>query len=68
VLGIDIETCPVCGGATRIIACIEDPAVIEKILAHRCKSGGRSGCPAAALPGAACAAVRLSPAPAGDAH
>jgi len=32
--GIDIETCPVCGGAMRIIACIEDPAVIEKILAH----------------------------------
>ena len=24
--GIDIETCQVCGGAMRIIACIEDPA------------------------------------------
>jgi len=34
VFGIDIETCPVCGGAMRIIACIEDPLVIEKILAH----------------------------------
>jgi hypothetical protein len=34
VFGIDIETCPACGGAMRIIACIEDPAVIEKILAH----------------------------------
>ena len=33
VFGIDIETCPTCGGAMRIIACIEDPAVIEKILA-----------------------------------
>ena len=32
--GIDIETCPVCGGAMRIVACIEDPVVIEKILAH----------------------------------
>jgi hypothetical protein len=31
---IDIETCSVCGGAMRIIACIEDPVVIEKILAH----------------------------------
>ena len=31
VFGIDIETCPACGGALRIIACIEDPAVIEKI-------------------------------------
>ena len=26
VFGIDIETCPACGGALRIIACIEDPA------------------------------------------
>ena len=34
VFGIDIETCPACGGAMRIIACIEDAAVIEKILAH----------------------------------
>jgi pyruvate/2-oxoglutarate dehydrogenase complex dihydrolipoamide acyltransferase (E2) component len=34
VFGIDIETCSVCGGAVRIIACIEDPVVIEKILAH----------------------------------
>ena len=32
VFGIDIETCPVCGGALRTLACIEDPAVIEKIL------------------------------------
>ena len=34
VFGIDIETCPACGGALRILACIEDPVVIEKILAH----------------------------------
>ena len=34
VFGIDIETCPACGGAVRIIACIEDAAVIEKILTH----------------------------------
>jgi hypothetical protein len=34
VFGIDIETCSVCGGAMRIIACIDDPAVIEKIRAH----------------------------------
>ena len=34
VFGIDIEACSVCGGAMRIIACIEDPVVIEKILAH----------------------------------
>ena len=34
VFGIDIETCPACGGAVRIIACIEDPVIIEKILTH----------------------------------
>jgi hypothetical protein len=31
---IDIETCPECGGAVKVIACIEDPVVIEKILTH----------------------------------
>ena len=31
VFGIDIETCPARGGALRIIACIEDPAMIKKI-------------------------------------
>jgi hypothetical protein len=34
VFKIDIETCDHCGGAVKIIACIEDPAVIEKILTH----------------------------------
>ena len=33
-VGIDIETCPACGGVVRIIASIEDPDVIEKILKH----------------------------------
>ena len=28
------ETCCACGGAVRIIACIGDPVVIDKILAH----------------------------------
>ena len=28
------ETCRACGGALRVIACIEDPVVIEKILSH----------------------------------
>jgi hypothetical protein len=31
---IDIEACPVCGGAVQIIACIEDPVVIEKTLTN----------------------------------
>jgi hypothetical protein len=34
VFGIDVETCTACGGAMRIVACIEDPAVIKAILAH----------------------------------
>jgi len=31
---IDIETCEKCKGPVKIIACVEDPAVIEKILKH----------------------------------
>jgi len=34
VFNIELETCPVCAGAVQIIACIRDPVVIEKILAH----------------------------------
>jgi hypothetical protein len=32
VFNIDIETCSKCGGAVKVIACIEDPVVIDKIL------------------------------------
>lgn len=39
VFGIDIETCPACGGAMKVIACIEDPVVIRQILAHLEKAG-----------------------------
>jgi hypothetical protein len=34
VFKVDIERCSACGGTARIIACIEDPAVIEKILTY----------------------------------
>lgn len=34
VFNIDIETCSECGGAVRVIASIEDPLVIRKILAY----------------------------------
>ena len=33
-LYIDIETCSECGGAVKLIACIDDPMVIKKILVH----------------------------------
>lgn len=46
VFGIDIETCPACGGAVRIIACTEDPVVIQKILGHlKSKDAIREPCP-----------------------
>jgi hypothetical protein len=31
---IDIETGPDCGGTLRVIACIEEPALIARILGH----------------------------------
>jgi hypothetical protein len=34
VFAIDIERCEQCGGRVRIIAALEDPEVIEKILRH----------------------------------
>jgi hypothetical protein len=43
VFDIDIEHCPNCGGALKIIAAIEDPPVIIKILSHL-------GLPTRALP------------------
>ena len=34
VFNIDIETCHACGGPANVIACIEDPVVIAKILTY----------------------------------
>jgi len=34
VFNIDIEICSECGGAMKVIACIEDPVVIKQILDH----------------------------------
>ena len=46
VFNIDITKCPQCGGDVKVIACIEDPIVINKILNHfkaRQKSKARKG-------------------------
>jgi hypothetical protein len=34
VFGIEIDSCERCGGAVKIIASIEDPQVIGRILTH----------------------------------
>jgi len=34
VFNIDVETCAQCGGSIKVIACIEDQVVIDKILLH----------------------------------
>ena len=61
VFGLDIETWLACGGALRIIACIEDPAVIKKILTHLEKGRLHRTLPVAALSGAtAGGSVRLN--------
>jgi len=33
-LGLDVLACPRCGGTLRLIALIEDPAVIQRVLEH----------------------------------
>ena len=33
VFKMEIETCAACGGKMKVITCIEDPAVIKRILA-----------------------------------
>ena len=33
-LGLDVLACPSCGGTLQLIALIEDPAVIQRVLRH----------------------------------
>jgi hypothetical protein len=40
VFGIEIEQCVRCGGRLQVIASIEAPELIERILAHRREQGG----------------------------
>ena len=48
VFGIEIERCARCGGRLKVIASIEEPEVIERILAHR-RERGEEAAPAASL-------------------
>jgi hypothetical protein len=48
VFGIEIEQCARCGGRLEVIASIEEPALIERILAHR-REWGEEAAPTAAL-------------------
>ena len=41
VFSIEIEQCARCGGRLKVIASIEEPELIERILAHRRERGGR---------------------------
>jgi hypothetical protein len=53
VFGIDLETCRQCGGRLRVIASIEQPALIERILGHLGRAAGAvdPGHPSRAPPG-----------------
>jgi hypothetical protein len=53
--GIEIEACARCGARLKIVASIEDPGVIVRILAHRDRASGR------AQPGRALHAARAPP-------
>jgi hypothetical protein len=49
VFDIDIEQCPQCGGTLTILAAIEDPSVIAKILTHRLAGPGTAPVARAAM-------------------
>ncbi len=48
-----LETCRECGGAVKVIACIEDPVVIKQILdhlKHKAKTSESSALPESRAP------------------
>ena len=59
VFAIDIETCPDCGGKLRVIASIEEPGLIAKILGHVQAREAVAGTDARAPPGDRQEALRL---------
>jgi hypothetical protein len=48
VFNIEIESCARCGGRLKVLASIEDPEVIARILAHR-RARGQEEAPVASL-------------------
>ena len=63
VFRIDIEHCGVCGGILRVIACIETPEVIERILDHLATPNTACDSPRAPPLRASGAELPLSPSP-----
>jgi len=60
VFRIDIETCETCGGKMKVIASIEDPAVIKRILAHLDHRQSAGQHPRASTPGPASTRIARS--------
>jgi len=59
VFALDIKTCPECGGKLRVIACIEEPQLIAKILGHVQRRDEAAGIDARAPPGLRAGVFRL---------
>jgi hypothetical protein len=59
VFAIDIESCPQCDGKLRVIACIEEPQLIAKILGHVQQRDEATGTEARAPPQHRVEAFRL---------
>nr|BEI32170.1 putative transposase [Pseudoalteromonas sp.] len=69
VFNIDIETCSGCGGAMKVIACIEDPIVIKQILdhlKHKAETSGPGRYPKAGRHRLSCSWVCLTDEPEGQ--
>ncbi len=61
VFAIDVETCPECGGKLRIIACMEDPQVMAKILGQVRSREEKKAIEARAPPRSAVEALPVQP-------
>jgi hypothetical protein len=59
VFGIEIEQCVRCGGRLKVIASIEEPELIERILAQPAGAGRRGGADGLARGASAAAGVAV---------